>query len=703
MPYSLIIAEKPSVARDIARVMGCRTRLDACYEGDSLRVTWALGHLVALSDPEEVDEKWKKWRTDTLPILPDVIPLKVLPKTKTQYNAVRKLMLSPECTDLICATDAGREGELIFRYLLRMAGCGKPVRRLWISSMTDEAIREGFDNLRPGSEYELLYQSARCRSEADWLVGMNASRAFTLRYRVLLSVGRVQTPTLALLVGRRREIDAFVPEDYWTVTANFGPYEGVWFDRETGGKKIPSEARARAIEAAVRGKDAVVEKVERTPKKELPPQLYDLTSLQRDANRLLGFTAKKTLDLAQKLYEEYKLLTYPRTDSRYLPRDMAGRTRSALSSLPDGYQPLVRPLTEKPLSMSRRIFDDAKVTDHHALLTTGKRFDPDRLPADARSLLDLVCRRMIEVFYPDYLYDALRVVTAAGGEAFVTNGREEKQPGWREVGRTLGEKAKKRGASDDEEQPLPDLSEGDRFSVRKTSVKAEKTKPPAPYTDASLLAAMEHAGRELEDEELRESMKNSGLGTPATRAAIIERLLQVGYAQRKGRAIQATDKGMELIRVVPSDIASPETTGRWEKALADIAGGSMQPERFLSGIRRLSVALVDSARTAPDDAAFPAEERGRRGKTRRSASSSLDAPCPLCGTGKVMENSRSFYCSRWKEGCRLTLWKNACVRDGGPVLTAALMKKLLAAKRLEGRTGTLELQEGGKIVFRPKA
>lgn len=696
MGYTLVIAEKPSVARDIARVLGCRERQDGYLAGGRWRVTWAIGHLVALCDPEEINEAWKRWRADNLPILPDVIPLKVLPKTRSQFRRVQALMRSRDCERLVCATDAGREGELIFRYLYQQAGCDKPFDRLWISSMTDEAIREGFDSLQPGSAYDRLYQSARCRSEADWLVGMNASRAFTLRYGALLSVGRVQTPTLAILVKRRHEIEAFQPRDYWVVTADFGDYTGQWLNEETGERRVYDQAQARDIARRTRDKPATVEAVTRERKVERPPLLYDLTSLQRDANRLLGFTAKKTLSCAQKLYETHKLLTYPRTDSRFLPRDMRAKATAALRALPHAYDALCAALpAEGLLPLLPRVFDNQKVTDHHAIVPTGRKADLSALPPDEAALFDLVVRRFLAAFYPDYRYDAVRVITRCEGEAFESLGREIVQAGWKVTEREP--KVSTRSHAGAPEKALPPLAQGDRRQTAGVSVKAEKTRPPAPMTDASLLAAMEHAGREIEDETLRESMKDSGLGTPATRAAIIERLFQVGYARRKGRAIEATDKGVLLLSVVPAQIASPETTGRWEKALSAIAAGAGDPARFLEGIRRLAAFLVESAQNAPQDVVFAQEERRKKGRAPRKAAS-LSLACPVCGQGRVLENSKAFYCSRWREGCGFTLWKNCLVRAGGPELTPPLVERAFREGRLQGSTGVI-VRQGASLRF----
>ncbi|MCQ2454497.1 MAG: DNA topoisomerase, partial [Clostridia bacterium] len=576
--------------------------------------------------------------------------------------------------------------------------------RLWISSMTDEAIREGFDSIRPDSDYEGLRQSAVCRSEADWLVGMNASRAFTLRYNVLLSVGRVQTPTLAILVKRRREIDDFKPVEYYTVTADFGDYTGQWIDEKAAEEKtanrIAKKETADALAQKVKGRPARVRSVTREEKKELPPQLYDLTSLQRDANRLLGFTADKTLKVAQSLYEKYKLLTYPRTDSRYLPMDMVPKLYQTLKVLPEPYKSLESGMERKEdgkLWITKRVFDNSKVSDHHALLPTPKTPQLDKLPADERAIYDLVTRRLLAAFYPAYLYDAVRVITDVENEVFRSNGRTVKQEGFKALYKEDDSKKKTRKKADAEENDLtalPDLKEGDSRTVKKAEVQKSATKPPAPHTDASLLSAMEHAGREIEDEALRESMKGAGLGTPATRAAIIERLLQVGYAQRKGRAINATDKGMQLIDAAPQEIASPELTGRWELALDEIAKGQRETPRFMEGIRRMSAFLVEYARDKAPDVAFPEEERrGKGGKRTASAAKKVDGlVCPLCGK-PVQETERAFGCSGWKGGCHFTLWKDCLSRAGGPALNEKIVTLLLKDGTVRGSTGTLALRD----------
>ena len=704
----VVLAEKPSVGRDIARVIGCKTRGDGCLVGEQYIVTWAVGHLVTLAEPDEMDEKYRKWTFSTLPILPDEIPLKVIHGTRSQFSIVKKLINDKETDSLICATDAGREGELIFRYIYEKAGCKKPFRRLWISSMTDEAIKEGFREIRPGQDYDGLYESARCRSKADWLVGMNASRAFTLKYDTLLSVGRVQTPTLAILVKRRKEIENFRPEGFCTLTADFGDYKGVYFSEKLDpDTHLKTKEDAEAVAAAVKGKTGTVTQAETVRKKDWPPQLYDLTSLQRDANRLLGFTADKTLKTAQSLYEKWKAITYPRTDSRYLPMDMLPRARQTLLKLPAMYQPLVHGIPWKEdgkLPFSKRIFDNAKVSDHHALLPTPQTAPLDKLPADERALFDLVAKRAIAAFYPPYVYDQVKIITKSADEVFKTTGRVTKDPGWKAVvqGQEAQTASTRKKAAEPEQTVLPDVQEGDQRQIKKASSKKEQTKPPAPHTDASLLYSMENAGRELADEALREQMKGSGLGTPATRAAIIERLIHVGYVQRRGKTLNATDKGVQLIEIAPEEISSPEMTGKWELALDEIARNQRTPERFDEGIRRLSAWLVEYARTTKNEGSFPPEER-RKGKGGKKASSVKlleGAQCPLCGK-PVQVSDKAYGCSAWRDGCAFTLWKDCLTRGGGPALNDRLVTMLLKDHSVRGSTGTVALEDG-QIRFLPK-
>ena len=611
----LIVAEKPSVGKDIARVLGVKNKGEGYLYGEDYVVTWALGHLVSLCEPGEVNPQWQKWNMNDLPMLPADIPLKALPATMDQYRTVAKLLTSPKIDSVICATDSAREGELIFRYIYQLCGCTKPVERLWISSMTDAAIRKGFEELKPASCYDALYESARCRSVADWLVGMNASRAYSLRYNAHLSIGRVQTPTLNLIVKRDLEIENFVPQDYWEIRANFGDYEGLWVNPETKETRAPTQELADRVKAECKkGTPAVVSESEAEIKRMPPPQLFDLTTLQREANRKFGYSADKTLKLAQALYEKHKLLTYPRTDSRYLSDDMAPKIRATLQKLPEPYAAYIS-APEMNLSMhTKRFYDNAKISDHHAIVPTEKLPRLESLSVDERNIYDMVARRLIAAHYPNYEYKAAKILTKVGAHTFKSTGSAPVKEGWRALYR--GEKAEKG------EVLLPKLRPGEERKVEKISSKACKTKPPQPHNDASILKMMENAGRDIEDETLREQMKDSGLGTPATRAAIIERLIQVGYARRSGKNLISTEKGRKLISVVPEQISSAVTTGKWEKALSAMAGfddvelRQAKSARFLDGINKFSIFLVDAARSASPAVRF---ENEFKPKARKAA------------------------------------------------------------------------------------
>ncbi len=680
----LVIAEKPSVARDIAKVLRASQKGDGCLLGEQYVVSWAIGHLVTLAEPEEYDEKYKKWNFSTLPILPEEMQLKAIKQTRAQLKILHQWMHSEEIDSLICATDSGREGELIFRYIYEITKCNKPFRRLWISSMTEEAIREGFATLKDGSEYDLLYTSARCRSEADWLVGMNATRAYTLQYHALLSIGRVQTPTLALIVERQKEIDDFQAEDYFEIQANFGGYTGLWIDKEEH-TRIEKEETAQAILAKTNGRTAAITKVEKEEKKTPPPLLYDLTELQRECNRKFGFSAKKTLDIAQSLYEKRKMITYPRTDSRYLSEDMKGKVKSTIRRLREvaEYVPYTDPLTQE-IRFTKRIIDNMKVTDHHAIIPTDGRLRTESLSDEEGKVFSLVAARFLSVFYPYYRYEVTKVYAEAEQERFLSKGTVVLEEGWQAVEKALvPTTAKKKKTKEEAEQTLPPLQEGEERTIQKEELLRKKTKPPAPYTESSLLSAMENAGRFVEDEALKEQMKDSGLGTPATRAAIIERLLTVGYLSRKGKTLLPTEKGRKLIAVVPQEMRSPETTGKWEKGLSSIAKGKMTEERFMASIRRYVQFLIrDAASGRRSDVIFPEEQiRGKRRKTNSFGK------CPICGRD-ILENSKAFYCAGWKDGCNFTLWKNSLVpygleADGG------LVKLLLKENKTERMAVTL--------------
>jgi len=696
----LVIAEKPSVGRDIARVLKCDKKGDGFVYGEGYIVSWAIGHLVTLFEPEDYGEQYKKWRMETLPVIPEVIQLKGIAKTKSQLLTLKKLMNSPDVDSLICATDSGREGELIFRYIYDIVKCKKPFQRLWISSMTDKAINDGFAKLADGTQYDALYASAKCRSEADWLVGMNATRAYTIRYNTLLSIGRVQTPTLAILVERQKEIDAFVAKDYWEVTAQFAPehmpetYKGKWFDPANDNEtKLDSAEAAEAIVARTKKQAGAVTSVENEEKRMPPPLLYDLTELQRDCNRKFGFAASKTLTIAQELYEKRKMITYPRTDSRYVSDDMIGKLNATMRKLAavSPYSAYAAPLAEGNLPITKRIVDNSKVTDHHAIIPTDGRLNPDALSADERKVFDLVAKRFIAVFMPYYEYNVTKVVTLVGIDSFLSKGTVVTQWGWQALYKDDAPEAedkpkakgrKKKTEDDDEDTVLPPLAVGDAATATDVSSEKKATKPPKPYTEATLLSAMENAGRFIEDEDLREQMKDAGLGTPATRAATIERLLQVQYIERKGKALIPTEKGVKLIAIVPAELRSPVTTGKWEKGLSSIAKGGMESERFMGSITRYVHYIIGQAKAADRSITFPPDpKRGGSGGGKAQKVDSLGL-CPVCGTGAVLENTKSYYCGRWRDGCKFTIWKDATARNG-LALTPELIRQLLAAKKVE--------------------
>ncbi|HHX60885.1 MAG TPA: DNA topoisomerase III [Epulopiscium sp.] len=682
MGKKLIVAEKPSVARDIAKVLGAKTKGDGCLIGDKHIVTWAVGHLITLLDPEEYDPKYKRWSLTTLPILPAEMKIKPMPKTKPQYQIIKKLMLDKEVDSIICATDSGREGELIFRYIYEHAKCKKKIERLWISSMTDQAIKKGFENLRPGEEYDNLYESAKCRSEADWLVGMNATRAFTIQYGTLLSVGRVQTPTLAIIVNRQKEIDAFVPDEYFEVMATLTNFGAKWIDLENNETKISKKEQADDIVEKITGKTGLVTDIESKQKREAPPLLYDLTELQRDANKFYSFPAKKTLTIAQALYERHKAITYPRTDSRYLSEDMVDLLKKTLKVYCTGdYERLIQPILDKPeLPITKRIINGAKVTDHHAIIPTDRFTNVSRLGADEQKIFNLILKRFIAVFYPHYVYTQTTVIATVEGENLIAKGKVIDTLGWMQFyvssNTSSASKNAKKKSENEEEQTLPDIKKGDPVEVKETEVLAKKTSPPRAYTEGTLLSAMENAGRFVEDEELKEQMKDGGLGTPATRAAIIERLLQVGYIERKGKQVIPTEKGIKIIEVLPPEIQSPEMTGKWEKGLTSIAKGTMDPQRFMGSIQRYVVYLIDAAKATRKDIQFEQDKPKFKGKGGGGGAKSF-GKCPLCQQGDILENTKAFYCSEWRQNCKFTIWKNELDKYNIPQITKAMITQLL--------------------------
>ncbi len=680
----LVVAEKPSVGRDIAKVLNCNGKGDGFLFSDEYIVSWAIGHLVTLFEPEDYGEEYKKWKMQTLPILPPEIKLKPIASTKSQLSILKKLFNDKEVESLICATDSGREGELIFRYIYMIMKCKKPFKRLWISSMTDTAIKEGFRTLKDGTEYDNLFLSAKCRSEADWLVGMNATRAYTIKYDTLLSIGRVQTPTLAIIVDRQKEINAFDSKDYWEIKATFQANElsfsGMWFEKETRETKIQDKLRAEEIAAKVTGKQGTVAEIENEEKRQPPPQLFDLTELQRECNRKFGFSAQKTLQLAQDLYEKRKLITYPRTDSRYLSDDMIPKIGYTLKKLLNteykSHAEYV--LTLPKLPITKRIIDNSKVSDHHAIIPTDININTKVLSGDEFSVYDAIVKKFLAVFYAAYVYNITRIISIVSDEHFMTKGTTIIDLGYMEIYKNEKNSKKSDKDKDDEEEILPNVTKGQTVDLSVAKVLQKKTQPPKPYNEASLLSAMENAGRFVEDETLKEQLKDSGLGTPATRAATIERLLQVGYIERKGKTVIPTEKGMKLIEIVPLELRSPETTGKWEKGLTSISKGKMDNSKFMASITRYVNFIVSEANAKKVDVKFPDEPKKETKRKEKPL-----GVCPKCGNGQIYENTKAFYCSAWKTGCKFTVWKNELERHGGQ-LSNEIVEKLLKDKVVKG-------------------
>jgi DNA topoisomerase III len=624
-----VLAEKPSVARDIARVLGASKPGDGYLHGNGYVVTWAIGHLAALAQPHEINPEWRHWRRSLLPMLPRAWPLTIYEKTKQQFDVVQRILNSPRVSQIVCATDAGREGELIFRYIYEAAGCAKPFRRLWISSLTPEAIRKGFESLRPGSAYDSLADAARGRSRADWLVGMNLSRAYALAYGEKdLSVGRVQTPTLAMIVEREIAIRNFVPEDYQEVLATFHPtgappettYQGTWIrDKEPPrDSRLPADGELAAqIAARARTGQAAIESIDAQTQRMPPPALYDLTELQRHANRLYGFSAQKTLDTAQALYERHKLISYPRTDSRHLSQDVARTLPQIVSAIQAPYAGKIADGSgERPLG--RRFVDDAKVSDHHAIIPTTTPPERASVSGDERKIYDLICRRLLSAWHDEHIWQVTTVITAVitaihNGETvdrYHTSGSAVQQIGWKVLDIAPAAKVQKGKGEETEQNLPPDLARGQRQDVTNVEILKKKTRPPKRFTEATLLTAMETAGRTLDEKELSDAMKENGLGTPATRAAIIEVLLKRSYMQRNGKSLEATDKGIRLIEVVHPDVKSPAMTGQWEAYLNRIRKGTAQLEPFLKGIEEYVTKTCGLCGTVTASAPAPSNPAG---------------------------------------------------------------------------------------------
>ncbi len=706
----VVIAEKPSVARDIARVLGANRKGQGCLEGNGYCVTWALGHLVQFAEPDDYGPPWKgRWSAGQLPMVPDRWRLKLQPKTADQFKVVKGLIDSPEHERLVCATDAGREGEHIFRLIYEQARCSKPVERLWVSSLTDEAIRAGFRVLKPGAAYDDLAHAARARAQADWLVGMNLTRAYTVHNRVLCTIGRVQTPTLAMIVARDEEIAAFQKSFFYELAAHLKEGFRALYSKD-GETRLADKAEAERLRDSLAPHETgIVRELDQQVRREPPPPLYDLTSLQRDANRRLGLTAAQVLDLAQSLYETHKLISYPRTESRHISEDMVGELPGILRGLDHPQAPAALERLAAGHRLGRAYVDKTKLTDHHAILPTGKPV-PAGLGGLLRGVYDLVQTRFVSVFLPDQVVEETRVRLDIGGVDFVARGSRELDPGWRVAVRrdrrtdaADGSEDKVRGLeAAREDQALPLLEAGQIVHVARLEVCERETSPPRPYTDATLLAAMKNAGRSIEDKDLARAMRASGLGTPATRAETIEKLIRTGYVERQRKQLRATPKGRVLIGVVAAPLKSPELTAEWERRLKEVEEGTRAVSEFYAGIVALVRNLIPKVWAGISFTAEQAEvaRAGAGGRVRGAkrtarggnrATSVVPHParlgegirfCPLCREGELTETDRAYGCSRYREGCGFTLWKTVA----GVPLSTDQVRALLK----DGRTGRIE-------------
>ncbi len=685
MTYKLVIAEKPSVARSIAGVIGATEKHDGYLQGNGYLVSWCIGHLVSFADAGRYDGRFKKWRYEDLPILPEPWQYIIPDDKKQQFDVLRSLMERDDVTGLVCATDAGREGELIFRFVYQMAGCRKPFERLWISSMEDSAIKDGFAHLKPGHDYDPLYQSALCRAKADWLIGINATRLFSVLYHKTLTVGRVQTPTLNMLVDRDAKITDFKKEKYHIVHIAAGGADAV-------SSRIPDAAEANTVKTACAGAQAVCVSVTREKKTEQPPRLYDLTTLQREANRLFGFTAKQTLDYAQGLYEK-KLLTYPRTDSQFLTDDMLPTVESLVFGL-WGLVPFASGLNISP--QFDRILNSKKVSDHHAIIPTAEFVKQGfgGLAESERKLLSLICCKLLCAVAGPHIYEAVTATFTCAGKEFTAKGKTVLSPGWKEIDRRFRSSLKTDADEEAEAvRELPELTEGQTFADVAASVTEHFTTPPKPYTEDTLLSAMERAGAE----DMPEDAERKGLGTPATRAAILEKLVQMGFVQRKGKQLIPTKDGINLAVVLPEALTSPQLTAEWESRLTEIAKGEADPDEFMAGIEAQARELVKTYSCISED----------KQKLFQAERVSIGT-CPRCGEA-VYEGKKNYYCGN--RACQFVMWKNDRFFEERkkaftPKIAAALLKNgkvkvkgLYSAKTGKTYDGTVLLADtGGKYV-----
>lgn len=668
----LVLAEKPSVARDLAKVLGCNQNANGYIMGSKYIVTWALGHLVTLADPEAYSNKYKSWNLEDLPMLPNKMELVVIKETSKQFGVVKGLMNRADVDELVIATDSGREGELVARWIILKAGFKKSIKRLWISSQTDKAIKEGFANLKPGREYDNLFYSAQSRSEADWLVGLNVTRALTCKYNAQLSAGRVQTPTLAMIVAREEEIKKFVPKDYWSITAQFNGFTVQWQDKVTNQTRTFSKEQADSIVQKITGQMGEIVEVKKDLKKELPPLAYDLTELQRDANRKYAYSAKQTLNIMQKLYETHKLVTYPRTDSRHITEDIVPTLGERLKSIAVGpYAKSVQGILRNKINVTKRFVDNSKVTDHHAIIPTEQFVNLSSLSGEERNIYDLIVKRFIAVLSAPFEYEQTSVKLNINGETFGARGKIVKSWGWKTVYEGFG-KLEEDEDDEDNDQSLPEVQKGMKAKVVSPRAVNGKTKPPARYTEATLLSAMEHPGKFVENKALKETLEStSGLGTPATRADIIEKLFNTFYIERHGKDIYPTSKGIQLIGLVPADLKSPELTAKWEQQLGLISKGKVNSSAFVGDMKNYATKLVGAVIASSEQfkhdnvtrekcaecGKYLLEVNGKKGKMlvcpdrecgyRKTVTVVSNARCPNCH--KKMEirgegENKSFYC-----------------------------------------------------------
>ena len=650
---ALVLAEKPSVARDIARVLGCHRNLPGAIEGPRYIVTWALGHLVTLADPEAYDPRFKEWKMDYLPMVPAKWELVVIRQTAKQYGHVKAQLLRKDVDQIIIATDAGREGELVARWILDRSGCHKPIKRLWISSVTDKAIREGFAHIKEGRQYDPLYHAARSRAEADWLVGINATRALTCKYNAQLSCGRVQTPTLAIIARREEEIRSFCPQEYYGLTCLAGGVIWTWRQKKGGSTRTFQKAPLKELEQALKGQSLTVTDIQRSSRKTFAPGLYNLTELQRDANLRFGFSAKQTLNIMQRLYEYHKVLTYPRTDSRYIGADIVPTLKERLAACNIGpYRKYIPALLKAPIRSSKAFVDDKKVSDHHAIIPTEEFVQLEHMSNEERKIYDLVVRRFISVLYPACEYEETSLTAQAAGETFAARGKRILSSGWKAV--YEDGPAWEDSDSDSQDDPqvfpgsqnLPQLKSQDRLPIDRVNLTSGKTKPPARFTEATLLSAMENPTRYMEsnDAAARRTLgETGGLGTVATRADIIEKLFHSFLIEKKGQEILVTSKGRQLLSLVPEDLKKPELTADWEMRLARIARGEHQEKQFLQDIESYTKDLIREIKTS-------------EGIFRHD--NLTNAKCPRCGKRLLSvngKNARLLVCQDRECGYRETV------------------------------------------------